>query len=206
VTSTEAVNTYQIAPRSRGRANSLFTLLTWTRQNCLVLSALAAEHNCRQDKTVLYCPCTWCKQLFGDKTRQFCLVSNCVDKIDKTVLYCPCRWCKHNYLETRQDSFVLSTLAVWTSYKRHWGVECDPQAGVCPPHYGIIWRQREYGMFITLHKKRRKLKSIKKTITLPYTSCQQLYVHQICGDTVSLILMHCRMQQQKNCFENGQRI
>ena len=38
--------------------SSVFTLLTWTRQNCHVLSCLRrrCEHNCRQDKSpVLYC-------------------------------------------------------------------------------------------------------------------------------------------------------
>ena len=59
------------------------------------------EHNWRRDKTFLSCRDGGVNTT-ADKTRQFCLVSNCV----------------HTANSTRQDSFVSCASAVWTSHNR----------------------------------------------------------------------------------------
>ena len=94
-----------------------------TRQDYFVLSCPCqrCEHNFRQDQTVLSCldpvsnfqvfsnphyiwnwtGANW--KLGWDKTKLSCLVASCVHPTDTD--------------KTRQDNFVLSVSAVWTSYK-----------------------------------------------------------------------------------------
>ena len=86
-------------PSFQFATNSLFTSPTWTRQNCLVLSAVVFTPSTRQDKTVSSCPRRRCEHNWrrdktvlscrvgsvnttADKTRQFCPVSNCVHTAD----------------------------------------------------------------------------------------------------------------------------
>ena len=92
---------------------SLLTSPTRTRQNCLVLSCPCRrrEQNWRQDKTVLSCcdPVSNLHLFSLDvlRTTENLEIGNCL-VLSPIVFTPPTR--------TRQDSFVLSVSAVWTSY------------------------------------------------------------------------------------------
>ena len=105
-------------------SNSLFTLLTRIRQDCLVLSCprQRCEHNCRQDKTIQFCLVSTQFQI-----SKFSVVLNIFETEqlqignlqDKTVLSCCqlCSHCQHGQDKTRQDSLVLSMSVVSTTYR-----------------------------------------------------------------------------------------
>ena len=151
------------------KTNSLFTPPTQTRQDKTVLSCLRrrCEHYWRQDKTVLPClnPVSnfqlfslkyiddywklgnW--KLDGDQTklietgfetRQNCLVLSAVVSTPPT--------------RTRQDSLVLSALAVWTSYNTsHWWclfcISCKDWL-VTKTEVTTLWRDRNVCIIIII--------------------------------------------------------
>ena len=106
--------------------NSLFTPPTWTRHNCLVLWHWRCEHNCRQDQTVLSCPCLRCEQSIScklktgsrqEKTVLSGVRTQLVTRQDQTVLSRWCRWCEQ---VMRWLTVIRSRLSTWSAYWSSW--------------------------------------------------------------------------------------